>query len=396
MADAMKKIPKSIWALGFVSMFMDISSEMIHSLLPVFMVSVLGTSVTLVGIMEGGADALAQITKIFSGTLSDYLGKRKLLTLIGYGMAAAAKPLLPLAHSIPMALAGRFIDRIGKGVRDAPRDALIGDIVPPEIRGAAFGLRQSLDTIGAILGPIIALILMEFLLGNIRAVLWLAVIPALIAVVIMAVGVKEPEQKREGSARPPFHFRDIKLIGSSYWQLIAIAGMLSMARFSEAFLILKAQAIGLPVALAPMVLVIMNIVYALTAYPVGHISDRMDRKSMLLIGGAFLIAADIVLGFASEVWMLAAGVALWGLHLGFSQGLLAAMVADTAPAHMRGTAYGVYNFTCGMALLAASVIAGRLWDTVGPAAAFFTGAIFMLVAMAGLLFIRGKGEKRAG
>jgi MFS family permease len=324
----LKQMPRSIWALGFVSMFMDISSEMIHSLLPVFMVSVLGASVTLVGVMEGNADALAQITKIFSGTLSDYLGKRKLLTLLGYGMAACAKPLLPLAHSIPTALAGRFIDRIGKGVRDAPRDALIGDIVAPGIRGAAFGLRQSLDTIGAVLGPVIALLLMELLAGNIRAVLWIAIVPAFMAVVILAVGVKE--------------------------------------------------------------LVIMNIVYALAAYPTGHLSDSMNRKNIVLIGAGFLLIADVVLGMASNLWILAIGIILWGLHMGFTQGLLAALVTDTTPSNLRGTAYGVYNFICGIALLAASIIAGALWDKFGPAATFFTGAGFTAIAMLGLFLIRNQ------
>lgn len=385
----LKNMPHSIWALGFVSMFMDISSEMIHSLLPVFMVSVLGASVTMVGVMEGSADALAQLTKIFSGSLSDYLGKRKLLTLIGYGMAACAKPLLPLAHSVPTALAGRFIDRIGKGVRDAPRDALIGDIVAPEIRGAAFGLRQSLDTLGAVLGPIIALLLMEWLGSTIRGVLWIAIIPAFIAVAILAFGVKEPE-RQTAKTRPPLRLYDIQHIGKAYWQLVAIAFVLTLARFSEAFLILKAQSTGLPIALAPMALVIMNIVYVLAAYPAGHFSDRMNRKNIILVGTAFLLLADIVLGIASTPMIVAIGVILWGLHMGFTQGLLAALVTDTTPAELRGTAYGVYNFACGIALLIASVIAGGLWDSFGPAATFFTGAVFTAIAMTSLFFIRNR------
>jgi len=385
-----KVIPPSIWALGFVSLFADVSSEWIHSLLPIFMVTTLGASVTAVGVVEGIAEATALITKIFSGVLSDYLKKRKLLALIGYGLSACTKPLFPLSNSIGMVLTARFTDRIGKGIRGAPRDALIGDIAPPEIRGASFGLRQSLDTVGAVVGPLLAVLFMFLLADNIRAVLWIAVIPAFIAVAILARGVKEPEHRQLSTAHKTMRISDIRNAGKDYWQLVAIAGVLTLARFSEAFLVLKAQATGLPIALVPMVMVIMSLTYALSAYPTGKLSDRLDRYTVLIIGVIFLIAADIFLGLADNLWLLALGVGLWGLHMGFTQGLLAAMVTDTAPEQLRGTAYGVYNVVCGISLLTASVIAGVIWDRFGPSIMFFTGAAFTGISLSGLLLLRRK------
>jgi len=368
-------------------LFMDTSSELVHSLLPVFMVSTLGASMTSVGIVEGIAEATALIAKIFSGTLSDHFRKRKLLVAIGYGMAALTKPLFPLAHSIPTVLTARFIDRIGKGIRGAPRDALVGDIAPPEIRGACFGLRQSLDTVGAFLGPALAIAGMLLLANNTRAVMWVAVIPAMIAFLILVFGVKEPEMQHADKSKPPLRICDIRHVGSAYWKLVAIAGVLTLARFSEAFLILKALATGLPIAYVPLVMVVMNVFYAGAAYPAGILSDRVDRKNVLLIGVAFLIAADVVLGYSASLWMLALGVGLWGLHMAFTQGLLATMITDTTPPELRGTAYGVFNLVCGIAMLVASVIAGLLWDQFGPSVTFFTGAAFTTVALLALLMV---------
>lgn len=391
----LKKIPRGIWALGFVSMFMDTSSELIHSLLPIFMVSTLGASMTSVGIIEGIAESTALIVKMSSGTLSDYFGKRKLLVMIGYGLAALTKPLFPIANTVSMVFTARVVDRIGKGIRGAPRDALVGDIAPPEIRGACFGLRQALDTVGAFLGPLLAIVGMLLLADNIRMVLWIAVIPAFIAFLLLALGVKEPQQKHAPKAKSPIRIRDIRHAGSAYWQLVAIAGVLTLARFSDAFLILKAQATGLPVAFVPMVMVIMNIVYALAAYPAGLLSDTLNSKTVLLIGIAFLIAADVVLGFSSSLWMFALGIILWGLHMGFTQGLLAAMVTDTAPSRLRGTAYGIFNLVCGIAMLVASVIAGILWDKFGASMMFLTGAVFTSIALIGLLLIHTNYQRNA-
>ena len=365
---------------------MDTSSELIHSLLPVFLASVLGASMATVGLIEGLAEATASISKLVSGTLSDYLRKRKLLTVIGYGLAALSKPLFPLAGSVGLVFAARFIDRIGKGIRGAPRDALIGDIAPPELRGASYGLRQSLDTIGAVAGPLLAVAFMALLANNIRAVFWVATIPAFIAVVILILGVKEPESlSTESKAHPTIRLTGLLHLNAVYWRLVAIAAVLTMARFSEAFLLLRAENVGLAIMFVPLVLVVMNIIYAFSAYPAGALSDRMDRRNMIAIGCACLIAADIVLALANNISAVMVGVVFWGLHMGLTQGLLAAMVTDTTPPELRGAAFGVFNFVSGVAMLFASLIAGLLWDKFGPPATFIAGAGFTIIALAGIL-----------
>lgn len=360
---------------------MDTSSELIHSLLPIFMVSTLGASVMMVGVVEGIAEATALIVKIFSGTLSDYWRKRKLLTLIGYGLAAVTKPLFPMAETVGMVLSARFIDRIGKGIRGAPRDALVGDLAPKEIRGASFGLRQSLDTVGGILGPLLAVIGMLVFADNMRLVLWFAVIPAFLSVILLMVGVKEPEIIQENK-KPSIkiQFRELKGIGWSYWHLVVIAGILTLARFSEAFLLLKAQQNGLTMAWIPLVLILMNVVYAIGSYPAGVFSDRIPRKNVLIFGVLFLMLADLCLAFSQNLWMTALGVIFWGLHMAFTQGLLATMVSDSTPSKLRGTAYGVFNFVCGIAMLLASVIAGVMWDQFGSQFTFLVGFGFAVIA----------------
>ena len=364
---------------------MDLSSEIIHALLPVYLVTVLGASMVSVGFIEGIAEATASITKIFSGALSDWLGKRKWLAVIGYGLAAFTKPIFPLAPSIGWLVAARFIDRIGKGIRGAPRDALVADIAPPHLRGASFGLRQSLDTIGAFLGPALAIGLMWLAANNFQAVFWVAVIPAFLAVALLIFAVDEPERHAGlRKVRSPLSVAELKRLGIAYWWIVGIAAVFSLARFSEAFLILRAQAVGLPVMLVPLVLVLMNFVYALAAYPAGALSDRANRITILGIGFGFLVVADLVLAFADTIQGVAFGVALWGLHMGFTQGLLATLVADTAPPELRGTAFGMFHLLGGLALLAASVLAGVLWESVGPQTTFLAGAVFTVLALAGL------------
>ena len=374
--------------LGFVSLLMDVSSEMIHALLPVYLVTVLGTSTLTVGFIEGIAEATASITKVFSGALSDWLGKRKLLAAIGYGLAAFTKPIFPLASSVSWLLAARFIDRVGKGIRGAPRDALIADIAPAHLRGASFGLRQSLDTVGAFLGPGIAIGFMWLTADNFTAVFWIAVIPAFLSFALILFAVREPERpKGLRKVEAPYCLAELKRLGSAYWWVVGVATVFSLARFSEAFLLLRAQALGLPIFLVPMVLVVMNVVYALAAYPVGVLSDRTNRMTVLVFGFALLIAADVILGFATGLIGIALGVILWGLHMGFTQGLLATLVADTAPPELRGTAYGIFNLLGGVALLAASILAGALWDILGPKGTFLAGATFTTLALAGLAVI---------
>jgi MFS family permease len=368
---------------------MDASSEMIHSLLPVFLVSVLGASTVTVGLIEGMGEATAAITKLFSGWLSDRAGKRKALTIVGYGLAALSKPLFPLASSAGWVFVARFVDRVGKGIRGAPRDALIADLTPSELRGAAFGLRQALDTTGAVAGPLVALGLMAAFENDFRLVFWTAVIPAVAAVVVLAVAVREPiGVRRTAPRRAIVDWTIVRRLGRPFWIVVLVGAVLTLARFSEAFLILRARGIGLSIAFAPLVLIVMNVVYAASAYPAGALSDRHGRRALLAFGFATLIAADIVLALASSVWIAMTGIVLWGLHLGLTQGLLSALVADTTPAEHRGSAFGLFNFASGVALLLASVIAGTLWETIGPSATFLAGAAFTAIGLAGALAFR--------
>ncbi|MBC7499104.1 MAG: MFS transporter [Herminiimonas sp.] len=381
-------IPRGIWVLGLVSMLMDISSEMIHSLLPLFMVTVLGTSVFMVGIIEGTAEATALIVKVFSGTLSDYLGKRKGLAVAGYALGALSKPLFAIASTTGIVVTARLIDRVGKGIRGAPRDALVADIAPPHLRGAAFGLRQSLDTVGAFLGPLLAVALMLLWANDFRAVFWVAVIPGVLAVALLVVGVKEPSTPDVVKRTNPIRRENLKRLGRSYWWVVGIGAVFTLARFSEAFLVLRAQQGGVPVALVPLVMVAMNLIYALCAYPFGKLSDRMSHTALLALGLVVLIVADVVLASSNHWTVILAGVGLWGVHMGMTQGLLATMVADAAPADLRGTAYGFFNLMSGMALLVASAVAGLLWDTLGAPVTFYAGAGFCVLALIGLAVTR--------
>ncbi len=391
-----RDIPSSVWALGFVSLLMDVSSEMIHALLPIYLVTALGTSALTVGIIEGVAEATASITKVFSGALSDWLGKRKLLAALGYGLAAFTKPVFPLAPDVGWLVAARFVDRIGKGIRGAPRDGLVADISPAHLRGASFGLRQSLDTVGAFLGPFLAIGLMWLTGNHFTAVFWVAVIPAFLSFALILFAVREPERPEHlRRVRMPLSRVELARLGGTYWWVVAVATVFTLARFSEAFLILRAQSAGVPVALVPIVLVIMNVVYALSAYPAGVLSDRVDRVTILTLGLGLLLAADLALAFAPGLPGIALGVVLWGAHMGFTQGLLATLVADTAPPELRGTAFGMFNLVTGIALLLASVIAGALWDAVGPQGTFMAGAGFALLTLIGLLPVRGRLKGQA-
>lgn len=379
------QIPAGVWTLGFVSLLMDVSSEMIHGLLPVYLVSVLGASALAVGAIEGVAESAALITRIFSGAISDWLGKRKLLAGLGYGLAALSKPIFPLASSVGWVVAARFIDRIGKGIRGAPRDALIADIAPEQLRGASFGLRQALDTVGAFLGPAIAILLMVLSHDNFRLVFWWAVLPAVLCVVLLVLAVREPPAPpRPARVRFPLALSELRRLGPRFWLVAGVAAVFTLARFSEAFLILRARSLGLGEAYAPAVLVVMNVVYALSAYPAGALSDRVGRRGVFLAGIGLLVASDLALAAAPSLVGVAAGLALWGLHMGFTQGLLGALVADTAPADLRGTGFGALNLVTGLATLAASLIAGALWDRLGPQATFMAGAVLALVSLAGV------------
>ncbi|MFH1818946.1 MAG: MFS transporter [Pseudomonadota bacterium] len=390
--STLQHIPAGVWVLGFVSMLMDISSEMIHSLLPLFMVTTLGANAFAVGLIEGLAESTALIVKVFSGTLSDYLGKRKGLAVFGYALGALSKPLFAVASTVGIVLTARLLDRVGKGVRGAPRDALVADVTPPHLRGAAFGLRQSLDTVGAFLGPLLAVGLMLLWANDFRAVFWVAVIPGLMAVALLFFGLREPEHHQGKKRTNPIRRESLKRLGGAYWWVVGVGAVFTLARFSEAFLVLRAQQGGIPVALVPLVMVAMNLIYALSAYPFGKLSDRMSHKTLLALGLIVLIAADLVLATNDHWGVVLAGVALWGIHMGITQGLLATMVADTAPADLRGTAYGFFNLVSGLSMLPASVLAGLLWDRLGASFTFYAGATFCAIALAGLGWSVNRGN----
>ena len=384
-ASPAKRLPASIWALGFVSLLMDVSSEMIHSLLPVFLVTSLGVSMLAVGLIEGAAEATALVLKVFSGVLSDWWGRRKPLAVLGYGLGALSKPLFAIAPTVGWVVTARLIDRVGKGIRGAPRDALVADLAPPGMRGAAFGLRQSLDTAGAFLGPLLAMGLMLLWANDFRAVFWVAVIPAALCVALLLVGVQEPARAASAVRTNPIRRENLRRLGGAYWWVVALGAVFTLARFSEAFLVLRVQQGGLPLAWTPLVLVLMNVVFALGAYPLGKLADSTRHTTLLAWGLVVLIAADALLAFSDRGAAAWLGIALWGLHMAMTQGLLATMVADTAPADLRGTAFGMFNLVCGVALLVASGLAGLLWDRLGASATFGAGILFATLALAGVL-----------
>lgn len=381
-------LPLGIWVLGLGSLFMDMSSELIHSLLPLFMASGLGVSVATIGLVEGVAEATAAVTKVFSGTLSDWLGKRKLLLVLGYGLAALTKPVFPLASSVAWVFGARFVDRLGKGIRGAPRDALLADITPASLRGAAYGLRQALDSVGAFAGPLLAIAGMVWFANDFRAAMWLAVPPAFIAVALLVRYVREPEPTAGATAREPLALRDARQLPRRFWGVVVLGAVFTLARFSEAFLVLRAQDVGFQLMLVPVVMVVMNVFYALCAYPAGSAADRYRPRTLLLVGLVVLIASDLVLAAASGPVPMLTGAALWGIHMALTQGLLAKLVADTAPVRLRGTAFGIFHLVSGGALLAASAIAGVLWSVLGAPATFVAGAAFAGIAAAGLLAYR--------
>lgn len=384
LTGALRQLPAGIWVLGGVSMLMDISSELIHSLLPLFMVTTLGASTLAVGFIEGLAEGTALVVRVFSGTLSDYLGKRKVVSVSGYALGALSKPLFALASSIGLVLFARLLDRTGKGIRAAPRDALIADIAPAHLRGASFGLRQSLDTVGAFVGPLLAVVFMLWWKDDFRAVFWVAVVPGVLSVLLFAFGVREPRAERPAQRTNPVSFVNLGRLGAAYWWVVGVGAVFTLARFSEAFLVLRAQQGGVPVAWVPLVMVAMNVVYALTAYPFGRWSDQVNRTHLLALGLLVLVASDLVLAAGAHWPLVLVGVALWGVHMGITQGLLATLVAHTAPTDLRGTAYGFFNLVSGIAMLCASVVAGWLWETRGAPTTFYAGAVFSGVALLAL------------
>jgi MFS family permease len=388
-------IPRGVWALGLVSLFMDISSEVIHGLLPVFLVTVIGANVATVGFIEGLGEAVALIIRVFSGALSDRMQRRKPLIIAGYLLGTLSKPLFALAQGTGLVITARVSDRIGKGLRGAPRDALIADLTPAAIRGAAYGLRQTLDSLGAFIGPLLGIALMLALNNAYRSVFWLALIPGFISVTILIAFVREPTRHHNVTNSNRLLFNEMRSLPRTFWVVLILGVIFTMARFSEAFLLLRGEKLGLAPQWVPGILLIMSLFYALTAYPAGHLSDRIGRISLLTIGLIFLTVADAMLALANNITWVFVGAALWGVHMGFTQGLFAALVADTANANLRGTAFGVFGLATGLAILFASVFAGWLWDLYGPRATFSAGIGFAVVTLFGLLVYQRRKPDRA-
>ena len=392
-----RSLPPAVWALGVVSLLMDSSSELIHGLLPAFLVGVLGASTVQLGLVEGVAEMTASVVRLFSGAVSDLLGRRKAVVVTGYGLAALTKPLFAMADGVGTVLAARFVDRIGKGIRAAPRDALIADVTPEALRGRAYGLRQALDSLGAVLGPLLAIGLMVLLAGDIRRVLWFAVVPAVAAVAVLVLFVHEPARgvPRTGEPRR-FALHELERLPGRFWLVVAIATVATLARFSEAFLILRLSGLGLGASMAPLALLVMSLVYTLSAYPAGWAADRFDRRRLLIPGLAILVVADLVLAGAGSITAGLIGVAIWGLYMGTSQGLMQTLVAEAAPAPLRGTAFGLYHLVTGLGLLAASLLAGWLWSRYSPAAPFLFGAACASVTLLALVAMERAKPSRPG
>lgn len=388
-----ERIPRAVWMLGAVSLFMDMSSELIHAILPVYLTTVLGLSVLAVGIIEGIAEATASMLKVVSGLVSDRFARRKPLALLGYGLAALTKPLFPLADTAFGVVAARFVDRVGKGIRGAPRDAIVADVTPAHLRDAAYGLRQALDTVGAFTGPLLAMLFLWLWAGDMRAVLWVAVVPAAIAVALLAIGVEEPSRVQATASEELPRIRNLRNLPRAYWQLIALTALFSLARLSEAFLVLRADELRLGLVWMPLVMVVMSATYSLTAYPAGRWAARVGRQRMLGASLAALIAAQGVLAWLPGLPGLWAGVILWGLHMGLSQGGLSAAVAEHAPADLRATAFGIFHFATGLFQLAGGALAGWLWTRQGSPWAFAAGAGWATVAVLLLMGMRPRASK---
>jgi MFS family permease len=401
--ETLQRLPRGIWALGLTSLLMDASSELVHALLPIYLTAVLGLGMATLGLLEGLAEATSLVTKVFSGWLSDRLGRRKWLTVAGYALAALTKPAFPLAESAGPVFAARFVDRLGKGLRGAPRDAMVADLVSAEQRGAAYGLRQALDSVGAVLGPLAAVLLMLIFAGDLRTVLWFAVIPAVLAVAVLVFGVQEPARVAPASsasapaatARPPIGLADLRRLPPRYWSAVALGAAFVVARFPEAFLIVRGHEVGLASAWVPILLVAMNVVYAASAYPAGAASDRFGTRGLLFAGLVVLAAAHACLASIDGVAGVMAGAAAWGLHLGLTQGLLARLVADAVPVDLRGSAFGVFGLVTGIATLAGGLLAGLLWDAAGARLTFAAGAVLAIVTAIGLA-CRGSVARRSG
>ena len=386
-------LPRNVWVLGFISLFMDLSSEIYHALLPAFVTILLGLPATALGAIDGIAEATANFAKLFSGRLSDRSLRRKPWVMAGYGLGALSKPLFPLATGVLTLMIARFADRIGKGIRGAPRDAMLADEAPPQIRGRAFGLRQALDTAGALIAPLAAIGLMAWLASDIRAVYWIAIIPAAISFLLAWLTLREPEHHSTPLKKSPF-FAGFKQLDMPTKRLLQVGFLFALARFSESFLILKGIDVGLSEAMSPLTLAVFNLAYVMLAYPAGALSDRMSPRAILMAGIGLLIAGDLVLAESANFAGLLLGTILWGAHMALTQGIFARMIADSAPENLRATSFGAFYFVTGFGALLASLGAGWLWDRQGASATFIASALVAAVALAMLMLLANDESAR--
>jgi MFS family permease len=382
---------RNVYALALVSFFTDVSSEMIYPLLPVFLTSVLGASAGFIGAIEGAAESVAALLKLASGWWSDRVKRRKGFVVFGYALASVVRPLVAIAQSATQVLAIRVTDRVGKGVRNSPRDALIADSVPPTMRGRAFGVRSAADNAGALLGPLIAFALLTWFGLSLRSVFWWSAVPAGLAIVVAIVGVRDVA-KREGQSSKKSELRSG--MGGRFWAFLAIVFVFTLGNSTDAFLLLRARDLGVPIAMAPILWAVLNAVKSVSNIPGGALSDRIGRRPLLIAGWAVYALVYYLFARATHAWQAWALFAGYGIFFGLTEGAELALVADVAPHDRRGAAFGWYYLAIGIGALPASLIFGAVWDRFGAGRAFDLGAGLALAASMALLLIAAPGQQQ--
>jgi MFS family permease len=378
------RLGRNVLALAAVSLLTDVASDMTYPLLPLFLATTLGASATAVGAIEGAAESTAALLKLASGWLSDRVSRRKPLVLAGYGIASLIRPLIGLAQSVTQVLGIRVTDRIGKGIRTAPRDALVADSVDPAIRGRAFGFHRAADHAGAVIGPLLAFALLRWGGLEVRQIFLLTAIPGALAVLALLVGVREvpremPEASRKLDLRAP--------LGRRFWSFLAVLLVFTLGNSTDAFLLLRARDLGIDAALIPILWALLHVVKSLSSTPGGALSDRIGRKPLLVAGWILYAAVYFALARADAAWQAWALFAVYGIYFGLTEGVEKALVADLVPEDRRGAAFGWYNLALGIAALPASLIFGTIWDRAGAPAAFGFGAAMALAAAIGIAFV---------
>jgi MFS family permease len=383
-------LSRNVWVAGWVSFFMDVSSEMVYPLVPLFLSSTLGVSKSVVGLIEGIAEATASLLKLFSGVIADRFGKNKLLMGFGYGISTASRPILALASGWGMVFLARFTDRAGKGIRTAPRDAIIAASTPPGQLGLAFGFHRALDTAGAVVGPAVALAILAVWAADFRLVFWLSVVPGVLAVALIVWFIEADGRVRPAQAALAWSLRGFD---DRFWEFLLVIGLFSLGNSSNAFLILKAEQVGTSPAWISGIYVGYNALYALMSVPGGLLADRVGMRRMIIVGLGLFAAVYAGIALASTPQQIAALFLCYGIYMGLTEGVQRAYLATLAPKERTATAFGLYHMVVGIAILPASLFAGVLWDTVGPAAPFLFGA--GMAALAAVIFLGLGGANRA-